>query len=104
VAQKKGELDKELAATSFKGEAADGKVVASFKYVPVQNPMDPNPDYEVISIEFDDAYFEETSPEDLSAAVGDAYRTGVEVCNRAVMEKYATLTAELSDVFGGGKA
>jgi DNA-binding protein YbaB len=63
--------------------------------------MDPNPEYEVISIEMDDTYFEETSPEDLSAALGDAYKNGVEETNKAVMEKYQILSAELSDVFGG---
>jgi DNA-binding protein YbaB len=88
-------------AMDFKGKAADGKVVAHVKYVPVTNPMDPNPDYEVISIEIDDTYFEETSPEDLSASLADAYQNGVEETNKAVMEKYQTLTTELSDVFGG---
>lgn len=88
-------------AMDFQGKAADGKVVANVKYAPISNPMDPNPDYEVISIDIDDTYFEETSPEDLSEALVVAYKNGVEETNKAVMEKYQILTADLSDVFGG---
>lgn len=100
VAQKKAALDKELQAEDFSGSAADGKVTASFKYIPIKNPMDPNPDYELVDLKLDDAFFEESSPEDLSAAIQEAYTNGVEECNKAVMEKYQSLTSELSDVFG----
>jgi DNA-binding protein YbaB len=101
VAQKKAALDKELQEEDFQGTAADGKVIANFKYVPIKNPMDPNPDYELVDLSLDDAFFEESSPEDLSAAIQAAYTDGVDACNKAVMEKYQSLTAELSDVFGG---
>ena len=100
VAAKKAELDKELQAMDFEGEAEGGNVVALLKYVPIKNPMDPNPDYDLVSVVFDDAYFEEASPDDLSAAVEEAYKLGIETCNAAVMEKYQTLTDQLSDVFG----
>ena len=101
VAQKKAALDKELQAEDFKGTAADGKVTAHFKYVPIKNPMDPNPDYEMVKLEMDDDFFEESSAEDISAALKEAYTDGVEACNKAVMEKYQSLTAELGEVFGG---
>lgn len=101
VAQKKAALDKELQTEDFFGSAADGKVTANFKYIPIKNPMDPNPDYELVSVELDDAYFEETSPEDLSTSIQEAYLDGVEACNKAVMEKYQSLTTELGEVFGG---
>jgi DNA-binding protein YbaB len=100
VAQKKAALDKELQEEDFQGTAADGKVTAKFKYVPIKNPMDPNPDYELVDLSLDDAFFEESSPEDLSTAIQAAYTDGVEACNKAVLEKYQTLTTELSEVFG----
>ncbi len=61
VAQKKAALDKELQEEDFQGTAADGKVTAKFKYVPIKNPMDPNPDYELVDLSLDDAFFEESS-------------------------------------------
>lgn len=100
VAQKKAALDKELAAEDFTGTAAEGKVTAHFQYVPIKNPMDPNPDYELTKLEVDDGFFEEASPEDLSSAIKAAYEDGVDACNKAVMKKYETLTAELGQVFG----
>lgn len=101
VAQKKKKLDEELQATPFVAEAADGKVKASFKYVPVMNPMDPNPDYEAINFEFDDEYYESASAEDLSEACKEAVLAGVEKINNAVAEKYAVLQQDLMDALGG---
>eukprot|EP00977_Amphora_coffeiformis_P004561 scaffold982_cov169-Amphora_coffeaeformis.AAC.14 len=101
VAQKKKKLDEELQATPFVAEAADGKVKASFKYVPVMNPMDPNPDYEAIGFEFDDEYYESASAEELSAACKEAVLSGVETINNAVAEKYAVLQQDLMDALGG---
>ena len=44
-------LDLPLRVVAY--EAADGKVVVSLKFIPVKNPMDPNPDYEPTGFEFD---------------------------------------------------
>ena len=102
VAQKKAALDKELQEMEFTGTAAGGKVTSTFKYMPVKNPMDPNPDYEMVSIKFDDGYYDSVSPEDLSNDVKEAFRSGVEETNKAVMQKYQSLTADLGEVLGGG--
>ena len=104
MAQKKSKIDAELKTMDFSGEAADGKVKATFNYIPVQNPMDPNPDYEATSFEFDSDFFESSSPEDLSAAVKDCVLNGIEETNKAVAEKYATLQSDLMEAFGQGGA
>ena len=102
VAQKKKKLDEELMAESFEAEAADGKVKATFKYVPVANPMDPNPDYEAVSFTFDDEYYASASPEELGEACKEAVMTGIRVINEAVAEKYQVLQKDLMDALGGG--
>ena len=100
VAQKKKKLDEELMAETFEAQAADGKVKATFKYVPVANPMDPNPDYEAVSFSFDDEYFESVSPEELGKACTEAVGAGITVINEAVAEKYQVLQKDLMDAFG----
>jgi hypothetical protein len=102
MAQKKAKLDEELTLMNFEGVAADGKVKASFKYVPISNPMDPNPDYEAVKFEFDDAYFESATPEELSEAVKECVLNGIENTNVAVAEKYAVLQTDLMAAFGQG--
>jgi hypothetical protein len=103
MAQKKAKLDEELTLMNFEGLGAEGKVKASFKYVPISNPMDPNPDYEAIKFEFDDAYFESATPEELSAACKECVLNGIENTNTAVAEKYAVLQADLMAAFGQGQ-
>ena len=103
MAQKKKELDKELQAMDFQGVAEDGKVKVSFKYVPNSSPMDPNPDYEATQFEFDDEFFESSSPEDLSAAVKAAVESGIDDTNRAVAEKYSVLQSDLMEALGQKK-
>ena len=100
MAQKKKKLDEELQAMPFEGVAADGKVKVSFKYVPNTNPMDPNPEYEPVSFDFDDAFFDSSSPEELSAAAKEAFDNGIENTNKAVAEKYAVLQTDLMEAFG----
>jgi hypothetical protein len=103
MAQKKNKLDEELKAMNFQSSAADGKVTASFKYIPVSNPMDPNPDYEAISFDFDDAFYEAATPEELAAACQEAVLSGVVTINEAVAEKYSVLQADLMAALGGGQ-
>lgn len=103
MAQKKAKLDEELTLMNFEGIGAEGKVKASFKYVPISNPMDPNPDYEAVKFEFDDAYFESATPEELSAAVKECVLNGIENTNTAVAEKYAVLQKDLMAAFGQGE-
>merc|ERR1712150_101763 len=103
MAQKKNKIDEELKKMDFSGSAAEGRVTAAFKYVPVSNPMDPNPDYEAVSFSFDDDFYESASPEDLSAAVKECIQNGIEETNKAVAEKYAVLQGDLMEAFGGGQ-
>lgn len=103
MAQKKKKLDDELTQLDFKGSSPDGTVTGTFKYVPISNPMDPNPDYEAVKFEFDDAFFESATPQELAAAVKAAIIDGIEKTNLAVAEKYQTLQADLMEAFGGAK-
>lgn len=103
MAQKKKKLDDELTQMDFKGSSPDGKVTGTFKYVPISNPMDPNPDYEAVKFDFDDAFFASASPSELAAAVKEAIKDGIDKTNLAVAEKYQTLQADLMEAFGGAK-
>lgn len=102
MAQKKQKLDEELKKMEFEG-VAEGKVRATFKYVPISNPMDPNPDYEAVTFDFDDAFFESASPEEIAAAAKEAVLNGIDNTNKAVAEKYAVLQEDLMAAFGGGQ-
>lgn len=103
MAQKKKDLDNELSQMSFSGSSSDGKVKGSFKYIPNTNPLDPNPEYEPQSFEFDDAFFDSASPDDLAAAIKEAIQDGIEDTNKAVAEKYSVLQADLMSVMGNNK-
>lgn len=98
MAKKKQQLDNELAAEVYKGEAADGKVTVDCKFSPSKNPMDPQPDYKAAGFDFDQEWFDAASPEDLSAAVKDALMNGIEVTNEAVKEKYKQLEEDLKSL------
>jgi hypothetical protein len=102
MAQKKQKLDAELQQEVFIGEAADGKVKVSLKFVPVKNPMDPNPDYDPAGFEFDDAWYEAASPEEISAAATECLIDGIRKTNLKVAEKYAVLQTDLMEALGGG--
>jgi DNA-binding protein YbaB len=95
LAKKKNDLDKELSEIEYMGEGADGKVKVTFKFVPVKNPMDPNPDYEAQNFAFDEEWFEGASPEEISAAVKEAIENGIKNTNDAVAKKYETLQGDL---------
>merc|ERR1712194_374901 len=100
MAKKKNDLDKELASETFAGSGADGKVTAQCKFAPSKNPMDPQPDYQAAGFEFDEEWYEAASPEELGAAVTEAYRDGIEVTNVAVQEKYKLLEADIKNLQG----
>ena len=103
IAQKRGKIDEELKKMDFAGESSNGKVKASFKYVPATNPMDPNPDYEAVSFDFDDEFFGSASPEDLSEAVKECIMDGIENTNKGVSEKYAALQEDLAEALSAMK-
>lgn len=101
MAQKKKKLDDELAQMDFKGSDEDGKVTGTFKFIPVSNPMDPQPEYMPEKFEFDSEWYEGASPEDIATAVQASIKAGMEECNKAMIEKYNTLQADLMEAFGG---
>jgi len=101
VAQKKNELDKELAAMDTIGSAADGKVKITVKYVPAQLPSNPNPGYDVVAIDIDEEYLGEVSCEDLSSSLVEAIRNGEEKAAVLVAEKYQALQADLGEMLQG---
>ena len=99
MAQKKKKLDEELMKMDFVGQSPNGKVKGHFKYVPISNPMDPNPDYEAVRFDFDDDFYESSSANDIALAVKEAVANGIEVTNQAVAEKYQELQQDLMEVF-----
>ena len=111
LATKKKKIDEELAAGTYEGSAVDGKVKAVCKFVPSKNPMmEPNPDIEPVSFDFDDEWFESVTPEELSAAVQEAINNGVVKTTSAMSERYQELQASMAAAFapaggeGGGAA
>ena len=100
MASKKQQLDQELQKEVFEGVGADGKVTANFKFVPVKNPMDPQPDYEATKFVFDDAWYESASPEDIAAGCKEAIIDGFQKTNIKVAEKYAVLQEFLTEALG----
>ncbi|CAB9524278.1 expressed unknown protein [Seminavis robusta] len=103
MASKKQKLDAELQKENFGGESSNGKVKSSLKFVPVKNPMDPNPDYEATGFEFDDEFFESATPDELSAAITESLMNGIAKTNQAVAEKYAVLQKDLVEALGQKK-
>ena len=58
-------------------------------------------DFGDVKIDIDEAYLNEVSSEDLSAALVEAIRSGETKANEVVAEKYKTLEAEMSGILGG---
>lgn len=100
VAALKKKVDDELAAESFEGTAADGKVTVVCKFVPPTSPIDPQPEYEVASVSFDDEWYESASPEDIVEAVKAGIANGTEKTNARATEKYNSLAGALQALSG----
>jgi DNA-binding protein YbaB len=101
IASKKNELDKELAAENIVGTAADGKIKITVQYVPPQLPMNPTPGYEAKAVDIDEAYLNEVSSEELSAALVEAIRNGEKAAMERVAEKYKSLEEDMKGILGG---
>ena len=101
VASKKGELDKEIQQMDIIGSGADDKIKVTVKYVPAQLPVNPNPGYDVVAVDIDEAYLGEVSSEDLSAALVDAIRDGETKATVLVAEKYQKLQADMAEMLQG---
>jgi hypothetical protein len=63
--------------------------------------MDPNPEYAVTSFKFDDEYYAQASTIDLSEAVIESYRSGIENARLDSEEKFKSLAADLQAIMGG---
>ena len=100
IAGKKKEIEKELSAMEFQGKGADDKVTVSMQYVASKNPIDPQPEYVVSNIDFDQEYFDGASPEDLSAAVKEAYQNSIVETKLKSEEKFASLAEDLKEIMG----
>jgi DNA-binding protein YbaB len=101
IAQKKGEIEKELQLINFEGKSENGKVECTMKYLPSGNPMDPQPEFEVQGFDFDDEWFESAAPEQLATAATEAYRAGVQATMTGSEEKFKALAADLQEMMGG---
>lgn len=101
IAQKKKQLDDEIAKMEIIGSAADGKIKVTVQYIPAQMPTNPSPSYDATKIDIDEAYFESVSPSDLGTALVDAIRDGETAATKVVAEKYQSLDKELSSILGG---
>jgi hypothetical protein len=103
MASKKKKLDEELSKETFVGTSENGKVTGKFKFVPIQSPMDPNPDIDCIGFDFDSEWYESAAPEDIGTAATEVYKSGVDATNKAMMEKYEVLQNDLMASFGVGQ-
>ena len=101
IATKKRKLDEELQKMIFTGTSSNNHVTVTMKYVPVINPMDPNPEYESTKFDFDDEYYNTVSTDDLAKDIQDAIVNGIEATNKMVAEKYSTLQSDLMEALGG---
>ena len=101
VASKKNDLDKELQKMDIIGEAADGKVKVTIKYIPAKLPVNPNPGYDVIKVDIDEDYLGGVSSEDLSAGLVEAIRAGETQSTVLVTEKYQELQNDMAEMLGG---
>ena len=102
IASKKKKLDEELQTMSFIGTSSNEQVMVTMKYIPVTNPMDPNPEYESIQFTFpNDDYYNTVSSTDLSNDIKNAITDGIDKTNKMVAEKYTTLQSDLMEALGG---
>mmetsp|Transcript_14283 Transcript_14283/g.20108 ORF Transcript_14283/g.20108 Transcript_14283/m.20108 type:complete len:174 (-) Transcript_14283:2336-2857(-) len=102
IAAKKKEIDAEVAKLDITGNSENGKVTSTVKIIPGTNPMSPTPDFSVAAINFDDAFFDEASPEDLSSAAVEAIRDGEKNAIEAMNEQYAALATDLQGMMAPG--
>lgn len=95
IAAKKQAIEKELQLLSFDGSSSNGKVSASMKYLPSPNPMDPQPEFEVQGLTFDDDWFAQAAPEQIASAITEAYRAAVQATMLGSEEKFKVLAEDL---------
>lgn len=101
IASKKKKLDEDLQKVVFTGKSPNNHVTVTMKYMPVTNPMDPNPEYESTRFDFDDEYYNTVSTDDLAKDIQDAIFNCIEATNKEVAEKYSTLQSLLMEALGG---
>mmetsp|Transcript_24363 Transcript_24363/g.36141 ORF Transcript_24363/g.36141 Transcript_24363/m.36141 type:complete len:176 (-) Transcript_24363:102-629(-) len=104
IQSKKAAIEKELGEVVFSGKSENEKVTASVKYVASKSPMDPQPEFSVEGFDFDDDWFNDATPEDLSSAVVEAYRAGVKETQAESEKQFQSLAKDLQEMMGGGAA
>ena len=102
LAQKKNNLDKELAKEKIMGTAADGNIEITIQYVPPQLPISPSPGYEATDVNINEEYLKDVTAEDLSASLVEAIRNGEQRATEIVGEKYKVLEEDMKAIMGGG--
>ena len=102
LAQKKNNLDKELAKEKIMGTAADGNIEITIQYVPPQLPISPSPGYEATDVNINEEYLKDVTAEDLSASLVEAIRNGEQRATEIVGEKYKALEEDMKAIMGGG--
>ena len=102
LAQKKNNLDKELAKEKIIGTAADGNIEITIQYVPPQLPISPSPGYEATDVNINEEYLKDVTAEDLSASLVEAIRNGEQRATEIVGEKYKVLEEDMKAIMGGG--
>ena len=102
LAQKKNNLDKELAKEKIMGTAAEGNIEITIQYVPPQLPISPSPGYEATDVNINEEYLKDVTAEDLSASLVEAIRNGEQRATEIVGEKYKALEEDMKAIMGGG--
>jgi hypothetical protein len=100
MAQKKQKIDEELKKMTFQGSSSNGKVIVTMSFVPTNNPMDPNPDYEATNFTFDETFYAESTPEQIAEACKEAWADGIANTNVVIAEKYNVLSGDLLAALG----
>eukprot|EP00546_Thalassionema_frauenfeldii_P011421 CAMPEP_0178920170 /NCGR_PEP_ID=MMETSP0786-20121207/14855_1 /TAXON_ID=186022 /ORGANISM="Thalassionema frauenfeldii, Strain CCMP 1798" /LENGTH=185 /DNA_ID=CAMNT_0020594205 /DNA_START=76 /DNA_END=633 /DNA_ORIENTATION=- len=101
IQQKKAAIEKELGEMVFSGKSENEKVTANLKYIASKNPMDPQPEYGVDSFDFDDDWYNDAAPDDLSSGILEAYRAGIMVCQEESQTKFETIAKDVQAMFQG---
>ena len=104
LAQKKNDLDKELANEKITGTAADGNIEVEISYIPPQLPVNPSPGFEASDVNINEEYLASVSAEDLSTALVEAIRDGEKTATEKVTEKYKSLEEDMQKIMGSAAA
>eukprot|EP00543_Licmophora_paradoxa_P002013 CAMPEP_0202458096 /NCGR_PEP_ID=MMETSP1360-20130828/21123_1 /ASSEMBLY_ACC=CAM_ASM_000848 /TAXON_ID=515479 /ORGANISM="Licmophora paradoxa, Strain CCMP2313" /LENGTH=179 /DNA_ID=CAMNT_0049078455 /DNA_START=23 /DNA_END=562 /DNA_ORIENTATION=+ len=98
LASKKAAIDSELKKIDFVGSSADEKVKCIVNYITSSNPQEPQPEFQAKSFEFDDEFFESSSPDAIAEASKEAYELGTQEALKAAEEKFNDLKQDVAEM------